>query len=310
MSTSETDLHVLDLDFLGHAGVIARGLLKGSSGAALVDPGPATCLPGLRRALEGHGAAVGDLEAILVTHIHLDHAGAAGSLVRENPRLQVYVHERGAPHLIDPGRLLESASRLYGDRMDQLWGETVPVPAANVHVLTGGEHLTVAGRRIDVLYTPGHASHHVSYFDPSGGVAFVGDTGGIRAGESDYLAPPTPPPDIALDAWSDSIERILAWAPRALFVTHFGLVPSPADKLRALERRLRANAALVRESLGRDGTDQERIAWFAVAVAADLRQHLSDEEATRCELAVSAEHCWLGLARYWRTRAARAGGRS
>lgn len=295
-------LHTLDLNFLEKPGVIASCLLEGPSGGALVDPGPASTLDGLRRALREAGTGVEDLDAILITHIHLDHSGATGVLVRENPRLRVYVHECGAPHVIDPTRLIRSASQLYGEAMDRLWGEIVPVPASNVHVLTGGEHVLAGGRPIEVAYTPGHAWHHVSYYDSAAGVAFVGDTGGIRVGNSTHLVPPTPPPDIDLDAWVQSLARIQAWQPETLFVTHFGPVPGAAGALRALEERLGVNAALVRETLEQEGSDADRIARFRSTVGGELRRHMSEEEAARYELAVSLEHCWLGLARYWRRR--------
>jgi glyoxylase-like metal-dependent hydrolase (beta-lactamase superfamily II) len=295
-------LHTLDLNFLGKAGVIASCLLEGPAGAALVDPGPASTLDALRRALEEAGTGVGALDAILITHIHLDHSGATGVLVRENPRMRVYVHERGAPHVIDPGRLIRSATQLYGEAMDRLWGEIVPVPASNVQVLTGGEHLLAGGRPIEVAYTPGHAWHHVSYYDTAARVAFVGDTGGIRVGSSTYLVPPTPPPDIDLDAWAQSLARIQSWGPEMLFVTHFGAVPGASGALRALEERLRANAALVRETLEQEGSDADRIARFRSAIGGELRRHMPEEEAARYELAVPLEHCWLGLARYWRKR--------
>ena len=157
-----------------------------------------------------------DVTALLLTHIHLDHAGATGSLVRENPALRVYVHERGAPHLVDPSKLLASASLLYGDAMERLWGEVSPVPASALTVLKGGERIEEGGRQLEVAYTPGHASHHVSYFNADTGIAFVGDTGGIKIVENGYVLPPTPPPDINLEAWDESLRTIEAWRPDTL----------------------------------------------------------------------------------------------
>jgi len=296
------DLVVADVNFLGHPGVIAAGLLVGPDGAALVDPGPASSLPSLKAALAREGVSLGDVVAVLATHIHLDHAGASGAIVRENPRVQVYVHERGAAHLVDPSRLLASARRLYGESMDRLWGEIVPVPASNARSLKGGEQLNIAGREVRVAYTPGHAWHHVTYFDVATGTAFVGDTGGARIGPSRYVMPTTPPPDIDLDAWDASIDRILAWHPRALFLTHFGWFPDPNVHLRDLANRLRELARLVQASLEQPGSDEERMARFAQAVGRDLRAHMPEEEAARYELAVPPDHCWLGLARYWRRK--------
>jgi glyoxylase-like metal-dependent hydrolase (beta-lactamase superfamily II) len=297
---------VLDAGFRGRPGIIATGLIAGAGGRfALVDPGPAASLDGLRRALAERGRRLADLDAVLVTHIHLDHAGGTGALVRENPGVAVFVHERGARHLVDPARLLDSASRLYGDDMDRLWGETVPVPAGNVRILRGGESLEVAGRAVEVAYTPGHASHHVSFFERESRVAFIGDTGGICARGSDYLFPPTPPPDIDVEAWSQSLDRILAWKPASVFVTHFGLVERPGERLEALRQVLFANAEIVRRSLAEEGSDEERLRRFAAGVALELRKHLPEEEAVKYETAVPLEHCWLGLARYWRKRAGR-----
>jgi glyoxylase-like metal-dependent hydrolase (beta-lactamase superfamily II) len=197
-------------------------------GDVLVDPGPSSCLPTLLEAL-------GDARprALLLTHIHLDHAGATGSLVQRWPELEVYVHERGARHMIDPSRLLDSARRLYGEDMDRLWGEMVPVPERNVTVLHGGE--TVCGA-FEVAYTPGHASHHVSYLHD--GTAFVGDVGGVRIAPDGPTIPPTPPPDVDVDAWHESIERIRAWTPEQLAITHAGAYEDVGAQLDDLAARL------------------------------------------------------------------------
>src|SRR6476646_1172167 len=176
-------MRAIDVRHLGRPDVIGCWEVDG----ALVDPGPESSLPTLL-------AALGEEEprALLLTHIPLDHAAATGAMVRRWPDLEVYVHERGAPHLIDPSRLLASAERLYGDQMERLWGEIVPVPEANVTALAGGE--TVLGMR--AAYTPGHASHHVCYLDEESGTAFVGDVAAVRIPGSDFVVPPTPPPDI------------------------------------------------------------------------------------------------------------------
>ncbi|RPJ84982.1 MAG: MBL fold metallo-hydrolase, partial [Acidobacteria bacterium] len=183
-------VEVLDVMLLGQPKAVAAGLIRGTGGLAVVDPGPTSSLEGLSRGLAAHGVAVADLDALLITHVHLDHAGGVGALVRENSKLAVYVHERGARHLADPSRLVESATRIYGEHMDTLWGEVAPVPEANLRRLAGGERIDVAGRAVDALYTPGHASHHVSYFETASGVLFAGDSGGVRAGDCDYLLPP------------------------------------------------------------------------------------------------------------------------
>ena len=200
----------LDLSWAGHPRSIAAALLRCGDFLALVDPGPSSTIPDLREQLRVHGLHIGDLDALLLTHIHLDHAGATGSLVRENPHLQVYVHSRGAPHMVDPCKLLASARRLYGDTMQRLYGEFVPVPQSNLRILEGGETLSCGSRELLVLYTPGHAAHHVTYFDDSEGIAFVGDTAGIAIDGHPYILPATPPPDINLELWNTSLDAIAA----------------------------------------------------------------------------------------------------
>lgn len=294
-----------DLNYLGVPSVIATAALgDAQAGVALVDPGPAVSLPALRAALAGRGLGVGDVTALLITHIHLDHAGATGTLVKENPSITVHVHERGARHMIDPAKLLDSATRLYGAEMDRLWGEFLPVPAANVRALAGGERLEVAGRTLQVAYTPGHASHHVSYLDTASGVAFVGDTAGGRIGASSYVMPPTPPPDIDLDLWAASVEQLRAWQPSALFLTHFGPSPTPpAAHLAELMERLHRVAAIARRALDAGGDDAAQAGHFRDEMRIELRRHMPEEEARAYELAIPLDHCFLGLARYWRKRA-------
>ena len=294
----------LDLNFLGRSGAIAAGLIEGPRGLVLVDPGPASCLDGLRASLARHGHRLEEVDTILVTHIHLDHAGGVGVLVRSNPRLQVYVHRRGAPHVVDPSKLISSASRLYGDRMGPLWGEIPPVPESNVHALDGGEVLRIGGVEIFVAYTPGHAVHHVSYFETVGGTAFAGDTGGIRVGEPLLVLPPTPPPDIDLEAWCASLALIRAWEPRRIFIAHFGGFDRPLEHLADLEERLHDVAGTVR-SLLLDQTldDGARRQRFAERMLSIFRERLPDEDwVRRYEAAVPAERGWQGLARYWQKR--------
>ncbi len=295
-------LSYVDLRFRGVPRVIATVVIHGSGGVALIDPGPTSTLPVLRGELERAGIAIADLTTLVLTHIHLDHAGATGTLVRENPRLRVFVHEKGAPHLIDPAKLMASATRLYGDGMDRLWGEVRPVPADALDVLTGGERITAGGRELEVAYTPGHASHHVSYFDRSASVAFVGDTAGIRVLPDVYVLPPTPPPDIDLEAWRDSRQRIEHWGPDTMFLTHFGPSAPVVAHLRELGEHLDVAAQLVKASLTLDGDDSAREAWFATEVRRELRRHMSEAEAQTYEVAGRFDLNWRGLARYWRKR--------
>ena len=303
MITLAAGLSYVDLVFQGTPRVIATVALHGASGVALIDPGPASTLPVLRRELERAGIGIADLTAVVLTHIHLDHAGATGTLVRENPRLRVFVHELGAPHLIDPAKVLASAARLYEGAMDRLWGECLPVPAGAIAVLAGGERITVAGRDLEVAYTPGHASHHVSYFDRGAGVAFVGDTAGIRVLGGAVL-PPTPPPDIDLDAWHDSLRRIEAWGADTLFVTHFGPSTPVTAHLRELADHLELAAGLVKSSLAQEGDVAGREAWFASEVRRELRRHMGEGDAQTYQVAGRFDLNWRGLARYWRKRAA------
>src|SRR5215207_2129463 len=227
-------MRVIDVEHLGRPHVIGCWEVDG----ALVDPGPESSI---RTVLE----AIGDEQprAILLTHIHLDHAAATGALVRRWPDLEVYVHERGAPHLIDPSKLLASAERLYGDEMQRLWGEIVPVPAANVKVLSGGE--SVLGMR--VAYTPGHASHHVCYLHEESGTAFVGDVAACRIPPSNLVMTPTPPPDIDVPVWEQSLDLVTDWSPARLALTHFGAVEDDvAGYLETVRSRLREESELAK----------------------------------------------------------------
>jgi len=301
MITLASGLSYIDLLFQDLPRVIATVVVHGPGGVTLVDPGPSSTLPVLRRELERAGIAIADVTSLLLTHIHLDHAGASGTLVRENPRLRVYVHQKGAPHMVDPSRLLASATRLYGDAMDRLWGECQPVPADAIVALAGGERITASGRELDVAYTPGHASHHVSYFDTSSGTAFVGDTGGVRIGAPLLVVPPTPPPDIDLDAWDASLDLIRAWNPQRVFLTHFGGFEQPLEHLADLQERLHQAASDVRSLLADQSLDNEqRQARFVDRMVRTFRERLPDEDwVQRYQLAVPLDHCWHGLARYW-----------
>ena len=302
MITLASGLSYLDLNFYGVKGVIATVILHGPGGAAIIDPGPSSTLPALRAGLDRAGLALADVRAILLTHIHLDHAGATGTLVRENPALRVYVHEKGAPHMVDPEKLMASATRLWGGEMDRLWGEMRPVPAEALVTLRGGERLAAGGRDLDVAYTPGHASHHVSYFSADAGIAFVGDTAGVRLQDGRAILPPTPPPDIDLEAWRDSLARINAWHPETLFVTHFGPYAPGAAHLTEMADHLELTSGLAKASLARPGTDEEREAWFTDAIRRELRGRMTESEAQTYEVAGRFDLNWRGLARYWRKK--------
>jgi glyoxylase-like metal-dependent hydrolase (beta-lactamase superfamily II) len=270
----------IDVRHLGQPRVICAWLV----GDVVVDPGPSSSLDGL---LAGLGET--RPRALALTHIHLDHAGAAGTLVRRWPELEVWVHARGARHLADPSRLLASARRLYGDEMDRLWGAVEPVPEANLRVLDGGE--TVGP--FAVAYTPGHASHHVSYLHEPSGRAFVGDVAGVRIPPARLTLPPTPPPDIDLDAWRASLETIAAWRPRTLGLTHFGSVSDPAAQLETMHGQL--------ERFGERGRTLDEEA-FCRRLIADVAAAAEPQTAASYRQALPPDQSWAGLRRYWSGR--------
>jgi glyoxylase-like metal-dependent hydrolase (beta-lactamase superfamily II) len=303
MNSLAAGIDYIDLQFLGLPGVIATAVLHGPSGVALIDPGPTTSLENLRRALDRRGIRFGDVRQLLLTHIHLDHAGCTGSLLREQPHIEVFVHERGAPHLVNPEKLVSSAGRLYGQDMQRLWGEILPVPSANIRLLRGGERMTAAGREIDVAYTPGHASHHVSFFESSAGIAFVGDTAGIRRGTGTYVMPASPPPEVDLELWRESEARILAWNPDTLFLTHFGPFHGARLHFQEFMQRLSDWSQRARRILSRpDLSDDERERQFVDEAVQELRRIVGVQEAERYERAGSIHYSWQGLARYWRKK--------
>jgi glyoxylase-like metal-dependent hydrolase (beta-lactamase superfamily II) len=271
---------LIDTMHLGRDRVIGAYDVDG----VVVDPGPASTVETLLAEVEPR--------ALLLTHIHLDHAGATGVLVRRNPDLKVYVHERGAPHLIDPSKLLKSAAQLYGDDMERLWGEVVPVPEENITVLHGGE--TVEGFRVE--YAPGHASHHVVYLHEPSREAFVGDVGGVRVPPFDFGIAPTPPPDIDIEKWHASIELLEAWQPKRLGLTHFGYVDDVAGQLGKTRAWL--------DEWGPRARDMS-VQEFMTQVEALVRSEIGDEAGDRFVQAAPLDHSYMGLARYWRKRSER-----
>jgi glyoxylase-like metal-dependent hydrolase (beta-lactamase superfamily II) len=275
-------MRLIDVMHLGVPRVIGAWVVDD----VIVDPGPTSCLDSLLEGLDGERP-----RALLLTHIHLDHAGASGSLVQRWPDLEVYVHERGARHMVDPERLLASARMLYGEDMDRRWGEMVPVPEENLRVLSGGERLFDGA--FEVTYMPGHASHHVSYLHEDG-TAFVGDTGGVRIASSSLTVPPSPPPDIDVEKWHESIERIAAWKPERLVITHFGASEDVDAQLNELSARLDKWAAFARE---------QDIDTFMAGIRAEIAEHAEPELLETYEQAAPADQLYAGLERYWRKRA-------
>jgi glyoxylase-like metal-dependent hydrolase (beta-lactamase superfamily II) len=271
----------IDVLHLGRDRVICAFEVDG----LIVDPGPASCVDTL---LDRLGPV--EPRALLLTHIHLDHAGATGVLCRRYPNLAVYVHERGAPHLIDPSKLLESAGRLYGDDMWELWGEVAPVPEERLRVLEGGE--SVEG--FQVAYTPGHASHHVCYLHEDSGDAYVGDVAGVRLPPYEHTVAPTPPPDIDVEAWFDSLHTVASWNPRSLCLTHFGQVTDVADHLHRVRHALTESA----DSARLDGEE-----GFIAKLESSLAEATDPATVESFEQAAPPDQLYQGLSRYWRKKA-------
>ena len=277
-------IRTIDVNHRGHARVIAVFKI----GDVLIDCGPGSTVEALLEALGDERPRV-----LALTHIHLDHAGAAGALVERFPELEVWVHERGAPHLVDPSKLMASATRLYGEDMDRLWGAMIPVPEQNVRVLHGGEQL----EGLEAAYTPGHASHHVSYWHPQTRTVFAGDVAGVRIAPSEYILPPTPPPDIDLEAWRESIARLRAWDPQHLAVTHFGTHDDVGPHLDRISQGLEIVAERARTM-----TLEEYVAATARDVAT-----AGDAETVRAyTLGAPLDQTYAGLVRYWSKREAAA----
>jgi glyoxylase-like metal-dependent hydrolase (beta-lactamase superfamily II) len=270
----------IDVMHLGNDRVICAYEIDG----LIVDPGPTSCIDAL---LEG----LGDVEprGLLLTHIHLDHAGASGTLAKRFPELQVFVHEVGAPHLVDPAKLLESAKRLYGDDMDRLWGDFEAVPEERIHTLSGGEEI----EGFKVAYTPGHASHHVSYLHEDSGDAFVGDVAGVRIPPAEHTLAPTPPPDIDVEAWLDSLHEITTWNPTALCLTHFGRVTDVEEQVHRVRTSLLDNAEQVRDEGEED---------FVRRIDGEVSEATDEDTAKRFIQAAPPDQLYKGLERYWRKR--------
>ena len=268
---------LIDVEHLGLDRVIGSWLVDG----VLIDPGPESSVETLL-------AKLGDERprALLLTHIHFDHAGASGALVERWPGLRVYVHEKGARHMADPERLVASARQIWGEDFDRLWGRVVPVPEDNLEVLGGGE--TIEG--FDVEYTPGHAKHHVSYFHRDTGHAYVGDVAGIRIPPTSVVRAPTPPPDIDVEAWLDSVDRIEARDPSAVIITHFGRIDDVDGQLAAIREALRLQA-----ELARDRSEEE----FVAELNRIASEQIDDETGRRLFDAGNPVDFYAGLRRYW-----------
>jgi glyoxylase-like metal-dependent hydrolase (beta-lactamase superfamily II) len=306
----EANLFLIDLRFQGVAGVIASYLLTGGDDLTLVETGPSSTLDALLAGIRAAGFAPEQVRRLAVTHIHLDHAGAAGSLLRRFPQARLLVHSVGAPHLIDPTKLIASATRIYGADMDRLWGEIAPVPRDRVDIVEDGQEFGAGGRTLRTYYTPGHASHHVAYHDAEGGVVFTGDAAGVRLPESSYVCPPTPPPDIDLERWQESLMRLRGLRPRRLYLTHFGPVDDTDWHLDHFLARLFRWTGWVEGRLVTEPDTAVLAAELAEAQRAEIAALAgggnggADALGHAYELATPSKMNVDGLARYVRKRAA------
>ena len=299
------DLWLIDTQFQGERDIIASYLLVGDDGLALVDVGSAASVNELLAGVRTAGFDPADITSLILTHIHLDHAGATGPLVRALPHAQVYVHRIGAPHLADPSKLISSATRIYGDQMERLWGRMEPVPAERLTIVDDGDEIAAGARTLRALYTPGHAIHHIALYDEAHNVAFPGDVAGVSIEGVGFVRPPTPPPDLSLEDWDASISRLEALALDALYLPHFGEVSSTSQQFADLRRRLHAWGEIALAGL-RAGKDDTTIAADLANVAdpeivEQARQ--SDDSASavrRYELATNYLMSAQGYMRYYR----------
>lgn len=309
----------LDLHFQGYPGAVAAFLLADGDDLVLVETGPGSTLAALDAGVREAGYALEQLTGVVVTHVHLDHAGAAGAVLARAPRARLYVHPRGAAHMVDPSRLVASAARIYGEHMDRLWGAFEPVPAARVVALDDGAPVPCGARALRALHTPGHASHHVAVHDAAAGDVYAGDVAGVRLAGAPYVRPPTPPPDIDLDAWRASVARLRALGARRLVLTHFGAVDDVdwhLDDLLArlfewagwVEGRLEgpgAEAAAVVDALAERGRREVGRALAALGPGALPGGVTPAHLAAGYELATPADMTVAGIARWMMVRARR-----
>jgi len=293
----------ISLPFQGENEIIGSYLLAGRNELAIIDPGPGSMLEHLLAAIREAGFEPENVTHIIATHVHLDHAGATGSLLHHTPRAQVYAHSLGAPHLLDTTKVVASATRIYGARMQSLWGDIEPAPEERIHILEGGDVLNVAGRKLEVHYTPGHAIHHVIFFDPHSGELFAGDAAGVRLQGVDYVRPPTPPPDIDLEAWSASMELIKNLRPTVLYIAHFGPTRNASEHLERLREKLYAWSEIVLTAM-RSGKDEAEILRFLIDQTQPELEHISQDPhvVARYEIATNYAMTVQGYMRYWKKK--------
>ncbi len=293
------DIYLLDTKHTGVDGKLGAYIVPSSNGEfALIETGPASTLKTIKKGIKEAGFALEKLKAILVTHIHLDHAGAAGTLAKETAA-PVFVHERGAKHMHDPSRLMDSATRIYGEMMDELWGQMIPIPEEQLKILSGGESLDILGHKIDVIYTPGHASHHVSYLLNKDAL-FTGDSAAICLTGSSIIRPALPPPDINLELWQESIDQMLAAKPKRLMLTHFGLVEDAESHLRAVPERNQAWADELLSGMQQNEETEDLVRRIASYGNAELvADNAPPEVMQRHQESSNYDMTVTGVVRYW-----------
>jgi len=293
------EVNVIDLAFQGMPGVIAAFLVSGPGGNILIETGPESTRGSLLAGLREHGVEPADLAGVFVTHIHLDHAGAAGWFAAEG--VPVYVHEKGARHLIDPSRLIESARTVYGDRFDSLWGSMVPAPAEKVHALGGGAIVDLAGLQIEVIATHGHASHHHAF--RIGKDLFTGDAAGARLGDNCYTSVTSAPPQFDLEHTLASIDLLSSLGAERLFLTHFGEISDPGAHLSAYRDNVEMNTTFIRQRLEEQFDPLSlQVAYEAFQFEQAFRHGLARELWDRYELINGTAMCADGMRLYWEKR--------
>jgi len=289
-------IHTLDLLFQGMPGIIAAYLIPHSHGALLIDCGPGSTIPALEQSLARHGYAPDNITDVLLTHIHLDHAGAVGRLARQGAR--IHVHEIGAPHLIDPKILLSSAKRIYLENMYQLWGEFLPVPGENLHILQANDTIEIEGLVFKALDTPGHAYHHMAYLFE--GTCFSGDVGGIRMAGPRFLLLPTPPPELNFDKWRQSLNALQTTDITHFATTHFGIHDDPAWHLHALAGAIEDFEVWMESKINKIITIEENRVLFTDWTRTIFEKiGLTEAEIDNYELGMPSWMSVDGMARYW-----------
>lgn len=293
----------ISLPFQDEEEIIGSYLLAGKDELVLIDPGPSSTLDALLERMRFTGFDPQDLTHILVTHVHLDHAGAVGSLARRVPKARVSVHKLGAPHLLDTSKLVASAKRIYGEKMQPLWGTIEPVPEEQLNVLEGNEILNLADRRLEVHYAPGHAIHHVIFFDAHSGELFAGDVAGVRLQGNDFVRPPTPPPDLDLEAWSASLDLLKRLRPDVLYIAHYGAVRNMLSHISSLRERLYGWGDFVLHAMNEGKSEEEIIAMLIKQANPELeRVSRTFRDVVRYDIATNYPMTVQGYMRYWRKK--------